>query len=881
MLTDLRFRLRALLRPADAERDLDSELSFHREHFIEQLRAKGHTLAEAQRLARIELGGISQVKDVTRDAWGLSLLQGLAGDFRFSIRMLMRHRMFSAACILTLALGIGATTAVFSVVDATLLRPLPYRDPNRLAGLSVYTTSAWTGDPNTLFGPTQTELLLWRAANSFETIEALEPRLIALSGKGDPEVVNGAAVTSGMFPMLGVAPALGRVFTSEEERSDARLAVIGDTFLKRHFSRTESPVGKNVVLDGASYEIVGLMPPGFHILSDPSDVWIPLHPVIDPARAGVRVMNGVGRLRTGLTFAQARQELAAISAQIARDFPASHSETKPLVIDLKEQIFGSQRPALLMLAGAVTLLLLLACVNVFNLTLGHLSVRSTEFAIRSVIGGGRWRLARLQLVETSLLAILGGALGIGVMNSVVRTLLALYTRRGQPPIAATLDWPVAAFGLVATLAVAIFSGVVPALRAQRSTNESGLARVSAGRVGGGLWEGRIRAALVVAQVALAVTLLCTSGVFLISLRRLLSTQPGFSPERVWSAQLRLSPLRYPDPRARARFVRQMLERISTIPGVVAAGTTQTTFLPNQSMQTLAWVEGRTVDAQHTESFHIRHVTPGYFAAMRAPVIEGRAIDDRDLMGAAPVCMVNARLGHQLWPKESALGHRIHRNSPNAPWMTIVGIAADVMDNGLGVQPDPTLYVPYFQQNTPTVRVSLLVRTANDAPAYARDIERAVWSVDPAQPLDGPGPLSSVLAQSTGDQRFQTVLLSSFALLGLVLAMIGVYGVTSAAVTARTWEMGVRMALGASSASVVLNMLWESARRIFIGAAVGVAVFLGLGRLVTSLLYSTSFADPRILTAATLPLLLTAFAICYLQARHLGKINPVSALRNGA
>jgi hypothetical protein len=299
------------------------------------------------------------------------------------------------------------------------------------------------------------------------------------------------------------------------------------------------------------------------------------------------------------------------------------------------------------------------------------------------------------------------------------------------------------------------------------------------------------------------------------------------------------------------------------------------------MQTLAWVEGKTTEASNAENFHIRHVTPGYFIALRAAVIEGRAIDDRDQIDTTPVCMVNTRLARQIWPTESALGHRIRRNSANAPWMTIVGVAGDVMDNGLGVQPDPTLYVAYLQQNTPTARVTLVVRTSTDAPSFGREIERAIWSVDPAQPIDALGPLTGVLMQSTGDQHFQAILLSSFALLGLVLAVIGVYGVTAAAVTARTWETGVRVALGATPRGVVLNMLCESARRLLLGVAIGVGLFLVLGRLAASLLYMTPVSDPRILAGAILPLALTALVICYVQARHLGNVDPVSALRNDA
>ncbi|HEY1338585.1 MAG TPA: ABC transporter permease, partial [Bryobacteraceae bacterium] len=787
VLSDLRFRLSALLRPSAAERDLDDELSFHREAYIDRLQAQGHSRGEAKRIARLEFGGFSQMKESSRDAWGVTLVQGLSNDVRYSLRMLFRHRLFAAACILTLALGIGATSAVFSVIDATLLRPLPFAEPDRLVNLAVYTTPTWNGDLNTLFVPSQIELLRWRQAQSFVSMDAIEPRLIALTGRGDPDMVNGGAVTSGWLSTLGISPAMGRAFTAKEETADARLAVIGDTFRRSHFSDSDSPIGKSLVLDGIAYEIVGVMPSSFHALTTPSEIWIPLHPTADPARAGMRIMNVLARLRAGATMERARQEMAAISAQIAREFPATHSHTTPVVMDLRQQIYGTKRTGLIMLAGAVGLLMLLACVNVFNLMFGHLSVRRGELAIRALIGGERWRLARLQIVETGILALIGGAAGILAMNSMVRALLALYSRPGQPPIQASMDYRVGAFALLLTLAVAILGGVIPAFRSQESGAQNALRRVAAMRLGGGSLERRIRAGLVVAQIALAITLLCASGVFMVSLRRLIQTQPGFSPDHVWSGQLRLSPLRYADVAGRARFVDEALARISAIPGVIAAGSTQTTFLPNQSMQTLAWVEGKTTDASNAENFHIRHVTPGYFKALRAPVLEGRAIDDRDRIGTTPVCVVNARLARQIWPRESAVGHRIRRNSAKAPWMTIVGVAGDVMDNGLGVQPDPTLYVAYLQQNTSTARVSLVVRTSNDASSFGREIERAVWSVDPGQPIDALAPLPVVLTESTGDQRFQTILLASFALLGLILAMIEIYGVTAAAVTARTWE----------------------------------------------------------------------------------------------
>jgi putative ABC transport system permease protein len=375
-----------------------------------------------------------------------------------------------------------------------------------------------------------------------------------------------------------------------------------------------------------------------------------------------------------------------------------------------------------------------------------------------------------------------------------------------------------------------------------------------------------------------VTLLCGASVFLASLQRLLATAPGFSAEGVLSMQMMLPPSRYADAPARATFVRQMLERVSALPGVVAAGTTQTTFLPNQSMQTSFFVEGRPVDGEHTETAHIRHITPGYFRALNVPTVEGRAVDDRDQMGQPAVCMVSARFAKQFWPNESALGHRVRRVGATAQWLTIVGVAADVMDAGLGVQQGPTLYVPYLQQNTPTARVSLLVRTAGDPIAIAKAVQQAIWAIDPLEPVDRVERLRDVLVDSTGDQQFRTVLLSAFALVGLALALVGIYGVTAAAVKARTWETGVRMALGASPVRVVLDMIAEAGRRVLAGTIGGVVLFVALNRLAGSLLDNTSTLEVRVLVLAVAPLVAAAMLVSFLQARQLASVSPVSALR---
>jgi putative ABC transport system permease protein len=806
------------------------------------------------------------------------LFHDLIGDVTFSIRLLRRHATYAIACALTLALGIGATASVYAVVDATLLRPLPYRSPDRLVAVG-----AWSKGPDgteTSYAASQIELLRWRAATrAFESIEAVEPRTLALTGDGDPEVVKAAAVSSGLFDMLGVAPQIGRSFTAGEEQADAARAVISDRLWRLRFNTDAACIGRVITLDGRPYDIVGIMPARFKPLLIESDVWVPLHATVDPAKQSLRIMAAAGRLRPRITVAQAERELAPLSAELAREFPASHGRMRPYIANLRDNLYGSQAPGVVALAGAVLLLLILASVNVMNLTLGHLAERRDEIAVRTMLGSSRWRLARLQIVETGILAAVGSALGLVIMSEWLPAILATYQTAGQTPIDAALDWRVAAFAALVTCGTALACGIYPALRADRAATPSGTLHGSRGRASAGLWERRLRTGLVIAQVALAVTLSAGAAAFAMSLARVLDAPPGFSSDHVLTAQLMLAPLRYRDVTARSRFVAGMLDRVAQIPGVTGAGTTQTTFLPNQSMQTMMFVDGLPVDADHLQPANIRHVTPGYFSVLRVPLVDGRPFDNRDQLGATPVCIVSASFAKEYWPAASAIGHQVRRNGSTAKWMTVVGVARDVMDAGLGVAAGPTLYVPYLQQNTATARVSLLVRTTGDPLAVARQVQQAVWAGDPAQPLDSIGRLADVLVESTGDRRFQTLVLAAFAIVGLTLALVGVYGVSVSAINARTREVGIRMALGASPRGAVAGMLSDAAWQVSIGVGAGLLLFVAIGRAAARLLYATSIDDPRILLGAALPLAAAAMSISYLQARRLAAISPLRALRD--
>jgi len=805
----------------------------------------------------------------------MSLLT-VPADLRFALRILRRHRTYTATSVATLTLAIAATTAVFAVVDAALLRPLPYADPAQLVGLNSMQRGA--DGSNMAFVLSEIELVRWRAATrTLAAVEGLQPRSLALTGDGEPEVVRGAAVTSGLFPMLGTPPLRGRTFTADEERANAAVAVIAHRLWLRRFGGSGEIVGRSIALDGRSYDVVGVMPPGYRPLLDASEVWIPLNPRVNPAQQSARLTVGAGRLQPGATLRQAESELGAISAVLAREFPLGHADSRPRVVPLRDQLLGNRRPALIALAAAVAVLLVLACANVANLTLGHIATRRSELTVRTLIGAGRRQLAQQLLVQGLLMSAAGAIAALAVATWALPPLVALYTRDGQPTFDVAIDWRVMIFVTVVMVATAVLCSVAPALHVDI---DGGAVRAATARIGTGRWERRLRGALVALQVAFAIVLLCGAGALLASLARLLGTSPGFRADGVLTMQLMLPPARYADVPSRARFVGQLLDRIATVPGVIAAGSTQTTFMPNESMQTMMFLDGRSIEGGPPDVANIRHITPGYFRALLVPVVEGRPIDERDQIGAPAVCVVSAAFARQFWPGQSAIGHRVRRIGPTAQWMTVVGVAGDVMDAGAGASLGPTLYVPYLQVNTPTARVSLVVRSSGDPLSMAHAIQQAVWSIDPLQPVDRVARLDHLLTVSAGDERFRTVLVGIFAAIGLVVAMVGVHGVTAAAVASRTREMGIRLALGARPAELVGGLVVETMRRVGIGAAVGALTFVACGRLLNRLLYAAPAVEPDVIGAAVVLMCAGALLTAYFRARPLAALSPAVVLRDG-
>ena len=794
-------------------------------------------------------------------------------DIRFALSTLRRFRSYSTAASLTLALGIGAATAVFSVIDATLLRALPYGDPDRLVALRTA-----IGGPTgaQILPPSQIELVTWQVATTFEGIAGAELRTLAMTGTGDPEVIDVSAISSRLFPLLGVTPSIGRVFSEAEEQQNAALLVLSHALWQRRFNGDRAVLGQTVTLGGRAHTVIGVMPPDFRLVFDTSTAWTPLNPVIDPARQNNRFMFAIGRLRSDATLAQARSELATLGAPLAVQFPTGHSNATPVVEGLQDNLFGPRTPALQMLAVAAVALLALACANVGNLTLNHLLVRQGELATRSLLGASTGRIVRLLLIQTGLLALMGGGVGIVTGAAILPYLLELYNAGGGPVVALGMDWRVLAISGGTIAGTAMLCALLPAVRIHRAAVQGQGLRLAGARFSPGRGERRIRASLVCAQIGIAVALLCTSGALIKSVTAVLSVPPGYAADHVLTMQMMLPPALYPDAPSRAQFVERMVAQVQAVPGIVSAGTTQSTFLPNSGMSTFMHVEH--VHVENADRSAIRHITPGYFSALDVPVVEGRAIDLRDRIGTHPVCMVSASFARKYFPTGGAVGRRVRRAGATAVWMEIVGVAGDVRDVGLVTDPLPMLYVPYLQNNTATARVSLVAKTQGDPEQFVPAVRQAIRDVDPNQPVTRVAALDEVLLEGASAERFRALLVGLFAGAGLLLAIVGIHAMTAASVTARTWEASLRVALGGHPWRIASGVMRDAALQVSVGAALGLAAFWSLGRLISGLLFHTSATDGMVILASVSGLAVLALSAAALQARRLASVSPALGLR---
>ena len=804
------------------------------------------------------------------------MVDALLRDLTHAARGLLARRTYAAVSMATLALVVGAATAVIAVVSATMIRPLPFPHDDRLVQLFLMppgTTAFQDRNP-------YNNRVFMRFRGGVQQLEALEgfwSRERALGGGVEPESVTTGAVSAGALELFGGKPLFGRMFSEQEALADARVAVLSHGLWQRRFGGDPKILGGTVLIDREAFEVIGIMPAGFVPGYVPSELWTPLSVTEANLNMTSTVIQTFGRLRPGVSLPQLRGELESALQRVIAESPKTHTGWTTRAMSLREAQFGQQRPALWMLVIAVGMLAVLACANLSNLTLAQVVARRSDLALRTAIGGSASDIVRLQLIETLLLAATGIAAGILVGRWMLPALLALNPQTAQQLSAVRIDWRVQSAIAVLSTIVALASGLLPLLQVLRGNAMAGIANASR-RAIGSRSDYRVRRVLIGVQTAMAVVLTICGALLLTGLSRASRLDPGFDPSHLLGAQMRLSAAAYPTEAARSALTAQVLDRIRGVPGVVAAGVTLNPFIPQFFFQTTVQIEGKpTPDGQpHTVQF--RRVSPEYFKTMRIPMVRGRDFDTGDGLETPLVAVVSESFAKHFWPGEDAVGRRLIRGTNNRP-VSVVGVVGDVRDVSLSRPPAPMIYISYFQQNAAAAPVSLVIRTTGDPLAITNAVRAAVLSVDPAQPIDHITTVEQFLSDSLGPQRFRGALLTVLAGIGVALAAIGVYGVTSRAVQERTQELGVRLALGATHMSVVRTVVWHTLRAVVSGLIAGVALAALAATALLSALPDLSRSDAWTAAPALVVLALTAVLAATIPARHAASLDPMIALRN--
>jgi predicted permease len=800
-------------------------------------------------------------------------------DLRYGFRSLKRNRGFAIVAVLTLGLGIGANTAVFSVIDAVFLKPLPYRDAGRL--VAVWEDASYVNYPRNT--PSPGNFLDWRAHNTvFEDMAATCSRDLSLTGGGDPQRLSALAVTENTFALLGVRPALGRTFLPEEDREGGPHAVmLGHDLWRTRYGAREDVVGSEVVLDGEKYAVVGVLPPGFQLLDRQADACVPMaFGPKDAERRGSHFLDVFARLKPGVTVEQAQAEMQATMQRIAREAPDLVSpRTGAAVVPLREQVSGDARRPLGVLVVAVGLVLLIACINVGNLMLSRAAGRRREIAVRAALGAGRWRMVRQLAAENVPLVAVGAALGLAIAYWSLGFLRQLVPPAMGSGVDLGLDARVLAFTLLVSVAATFLFGLVPALEASKVDLNEALRRGTAR--GGFSSGGRLQSALVVGEVGFAIALLVGASLLIQTFFLLQGQYSALQTASVLTMKTVLPKTAYTTHASREAFFERAIERVRALPGVASAGYTNALPLDYKGDSTSFAVEGHAPDPTLETNVSTRLVSEGYLEALGVPLRAGRRLADSDTAQSQPVAVVNETMVRQYWPGEDALGRRfkIGDASDDTPWMTIVGIVADVRQNGVDEPATAETYIPYRQCDyieffSPR---TLAIRTSGDQNALASAVRREIAAVDPNQPVSDVRTMTDILGKETSTRRFGTLLIGAFAALALALAAIGIYGLLAQFVAQRTSEIGVRLALGAKPRDVVTLIVKRGMALIAIGSVVGLALAFALTRLMSSLLFGVSAVDP--LTLVGVPLLLAGVALlaCYVPARRAARVDPKTAL----
>jgi putative ABC transport system permease protein len=868
-------RLFGSFRKNNLDSGLAEELDSHLEMLTQENIRAGMAPAEARRAARLKLGGNAQIKDAYRAQAGLPFLDVLLQDLRYGFRYLRKNRTFTLVAVITLALGIGANTAIFSVVNAVILRPLPYAHPQELITIKGGQSRPDLKD----FG---------EQAKTIESIGGFWGYQFDLVGNGEPEQIQASLVSLGAFDVLGVPPLLGRTLSARDDvAGGAKIAVISEDFWRNRLGGDRAVIGKTLQLSGNTYEIVGVMPRSFWLpatsgmFGGGTQVFVPMcvgYPsTCDPR--GLHALRAVARLRDGVSRAQAQTEIDSIAAQLAKLYPGENRDRHYQLLDLREYVVGDVRTTVLILFGAVGLVLLIASVNFANLLLAKASARQEETQIRVALGASPARLARQFLTESVLLALLGGIIGL-VFAFLSLRLLVLLKPTDLPRLeSVAIDGPVLLFSLALSFITGILFGMAPVLTAVRPRSDTNVRLSASSR---SVVANRMRHGLIIVEFTVALVLLCAAGLLMRSLSRLQSVEPGFDPNRITTARIWLQSKKYEELPSQHQFYSQLEERLRQVPGNQGVGlVTELPMSGNRLPHNLLF-NGRPPVPEGSEPDVLTNlVSSDYFKAMRIPVLAGRTFDASDRSGTPLVAVINAAMAKQYFPDEDPLGKQVtYARFPanERQWITIVGIVGNTKEWGAEMDDEAILYTPIQQNLQPWRRWSGIIVRGGDAPQAIAQIKQAVWSLDANIPVTKTLTMESLMSASLAQRKFTTLLLILFAATALALAMVGIYGVIAYSVVQRTREIGVRIALGAQRASVLWLVLRQALMLGVIGIAIGTLGSLYATRVLDSMIFGISARDPLTFATVAVTLLAVAAAAALVPAWRAAHIEPTQALR---
>jgi putative ABC transport system permease protein len=887
---EVRRRLSRLnLEPAH-EAEIVEELAQHLDDVYERSLKAGVTEAEAKRAVLTELSDAELLRNEMRRSQKLAKAAPVAGggrtnlladflnDLRYAVRLQRKNPGFTIVAVIALALGIGANTAIFSVVNTVLLRPLPYKDPERL--VMVWEEATKAGYPTDT--PAAANFVDWRDQNqAFEGMAAIADESFNLTGSGDPERLEGRRVSANLFPLLGVEPQLGRVFAAAEDQPGSeRVVVLSYKLWQRRFGGDAGIVGKTLNLNGAGYTVVGVMPARFQFPTADDEAWVPIaFTQEDATNRGRHYLEVVGRLKPSVTLNQAQAEMSTIATRLQQQYPQSNTDLGAVITPLHEHLVGDIRPALLILLGAVGLVLLIACANVANLLLARAAVRQKEIAVRVALGARRWRLIRQFLTESVSLSVLGGLVGLAIAYGGLMVLKSFIPENISQAREISIDYKVLGFTLLVSVGTGLIFGLAPALQSVRFNQMETLKEGGRDAATGGSGK-RLRGLLVMAEVAISLVLLIGAGLLINSFLRLRNVDPGFRAENLLTMRIVLPEPKYEKRVRRSVFYTDLVQRVQSLAGVRSAAVTTNLPLYRQGNSISVSIEGKPEPPPGQEQIVVtRMISPSYFDTMTIPLLKGRGLTDQDTDDSPNVAVISETMARRYWPGEEPVGKRLAIGKVRSPadLIQVIGVAKDVRQFELTADPKPQMYLTYRQFGFFDLR-DLVVKTDVDPASLAATVRNAVWEIDKDQPVSNIRTMEDILGDSIARQRFSMLLLAIFASVALVLAAVGIYGVMSYSVAQRTHEIGIRMALGAQTSAVLKLAVGYGLKLVGAGIIIGLIASFALTRVMSTLLFGVTATDPTTFMLISLLLIAVAAIASYLPARRATKVNPIIALR---